>query len=333
MQKVEYVKKEVEEKKTEIEPELPKVFAEVVENYTAGNPQTDTEKWVSLKPIEVQRKLEERNYEVSFYIIHQLLSNAGLTRRSYLKAASLKSVPFRDEQFQKINHLKSSFLNAGYPVLSIDTKAKELIGNFYRTGTYYSDRHRLVNDHDFKTHAKGVLVPHGIYDVGDNFGYLSLGSSKDTSQFVCDNLKYYWQNDLQWKYLDKDWLLILCDGGGSNNSRHYIVKQDFYKLAQQLQINIVIAHYPPYCSKYNPIEHRLFCHVHRAWDGTVFHNIQIVKELALNTSTKTGLGVKVRINPNEYKTKRSVNPDFKENIEKFVSFDEILPQWNYKFLI
>ena len=283
--------------------------------------------------MEVQRKLAERNYEVSFYIIHQLLSDAGLTRRSYLKAASLKSVPFRDEQFQKINRLKSSFLNAGYPVLSIDTKAKELIGNFYRTGTYYSDRHRLVNDHDFKTHAKGVLVPHGIYDVGDNFGYLSLGSSRDTSQFVCDNLKYYWQNDLQWKYLDKDWLLILCDGGGSNNSRHYIVKQDFYKLAQQLQINIIIAHYPPYCSKYNPIEHRLFCHVHRAWDGTVFHNIQIVKELALNTSTKTGLGVKVRINPNEYETKRSVDPDFKENIEKFVSFDGILPQWNYRFLI
>ena len=190
-----------------------------------------------------------------------------------------------------------------------------------------------MNDHDFKTHAKGVLVPHGIYDVGDNFGYLSLGSSRDTSQFVCDNLKYYWQNDLQWKYLDKDWLLILCDGGGSNNSRHYIVKQDFYKLAQQLQINIIIAHYPPYCSKYNPIEHRLFCHVHRAWDGTVFHNIQIVKELALNTSTKTGLGVKVRINPNEYETKRSVDPDFKENIEKFVSFDGILPQWNYRFLI
>ena len=323
----------MEEKKTEVEPELPKVFAEVVENYTAGNPQTDTEKWVSLKPMEVQRKLAERNYEVSFYIIHQLLSDAGLTRRSYLKAASLKSVPFRDEQFQKINRLKSSFLNAGYPVLSIDTKAKELIGNFYRTGTYYSDRHRLVNDHDFKTHAKGVLVPHGIYDVGDNFGYLSLGSSRDTSQFVCDNLKYYWQNDLQWKYLDKDWLLILCDGGGSNNSRHYIVKQDFYKLAQQLQINIIIAHYPPYCSKYNPIEHRLFCHVHRAWDGSVFHNIQIVKELALNTSTKTGLGVKVRINPNEYETKRSVDPDFKENIEKFVSFDGILPQWNYRFLI
>ena len=179
--------------------------------------------------------------------------------------------------------------------------------------------------------AKGIVIPHGLYDVADNFGYLSLGTSKDTSQFCCDNIAYWWQNILQWKYFGADWLLILCDGGGSNNSRHYIVKQDFYQLAQQLNINIVIAHYPPYCSKWNPIEHRLFCHVHRAWEGTIFHNIQIIKERAELTSTKTGLGVKVTINDKKYLTKRKVNPDFKENINDFVIFDHELPQWNYHF--
>lgn len=285
-----------------------------------------------MKPKELQEKLLAKNHEVSFYIIHQLLSREGLKKRSYLKAVSLKVVPNRNEQFEKIHELKSAFLEAGLPILSLDTKSKELLGNFYRKGNYYARRHRLVNDHDFKSHAKGVVVPHGIYDIADNFGYITLGLSKDTSAFVCDNMTHFWQSDLQWKYPDADWMLILCDGGGSNNSRHHIVKQDFYRLAQRIDMNIVVAHYPPYCSKWNPIEHRLFAQVHRAWDGAVFQNIEIVKELAQNTSTKTGLEVKVRINKKQYQTKRKVNEVFKENMESLIDFDPILPQWNYKFL-
>ena len=319
-------------KKLDQDPQLPKIFAEVVEDYTAGNPQEPEERWVALKPKELQEKLLAKNYEVSFYIVHQLLSREGLTKRSYLKSASLKVVPNRNEQFEKINKLKSVFLKAGLPMLSLDTKSKEVLGNFYRKGNYYARRHRLVNDHDFKSHAKGVVVPHGIYDIVDNFGYLTLGVSKDTSAFVCDNITAFWQSDLQWKYPDADWLLLLCDGGGSNNSRHHIVKQDFYRLAQRIDMNIIVAHYPPYCSKWNPIEHKLFPHVHRAWDGAVFHNIEIVEELAYNTSTKTGLGVKVRINQKQYHTKRKVNEVFKENMESLIDFDDDLPQWNYSFL-
>lgn len=323
---------EVVEKKLELATELPKVFAEVVEDYTGGNPQESQQKWVGLKPKEIHDKLVERDYKVSYYIINQLLSDAGLGKRSYLKSQSLKSVPNRNAQFEKINHLKAAFLDAGMPVLSIDTKAKELLGNFYRKGHYYAQRHRLVNDHDFRTCANGIVIPHGIYDVADNKGYLTLGTDRDTAAFVCDNIATFWQSDLQWVYPDKDWLLLLCDGGGSNNSRHYIVKQDLYNLAQLIDMNIVVAHYPPYCSKWNPIEHRLFCHIHHSWEGAVFHNIQIVKELAEMTSTKTGLSVKVNINRKEYKTKRVVNADFKNNIHSFVNFDPTLPQWNYKFL-
>lgn len=271
------------------------------------------------------------NYQVSPYIVQQLLANAGLKRRSYLKDASAKEVPFRNEQFEKIAQLKATFLDAGLPVFSIDVKHKELIGNFFRDGKYYDCKHRKVNDHDFASQAKGIVIPHGIYDIADNFGYLTLGTSKDTSQFFCDNLEAYWRSDFQWKYANADWMLLLCDGGGSNSSRHYIVKQDLYLLAQKLDMNIVVAHYPPYCSKWNPIEHRLFCHVHRAWDATIFHNIQIVKERAELTSTKTGLGVKVTINDKKYLTKRKVNPSFKENIQNYVTFDEVLPLWNYHF--
>ena len=213
----------------------------------------------------------------------------------------------------------------------MDVKHKEMLGNFHRNGTYYDFKHRKVNDHDFRTMANGIVVPHGLYDVGDNFGYISLGLSKDTSEFACDNIDYWWCKELQWKYPNAAWMLILCDGGGSNNARHYIVKQDLYLLAKKLNINIVVAHYPPYCSKWNPIEHRLFSQVHRTWDGTIFHNIQIVKERTELTSTKTGLGVKVTINDKQYFTKRKVNPDFKENIKDFVHFDEEIPQWNYHF--
>jgi len=319
----------VVEKKLETEPELLKVFAEVVEDYIAGKPQDDSVRWIGLTPTEIQQKLAALDYQVSAYIIQQLLSNSGLKRRSYLKDASAKEVPFRNEQFEKIAQLKAAFLEAGLPVFSVDVKHKELIGNFFRDGKYYDFKHRKVNDHDFRSLADGIVIPHGIYDIADNFGYLTLGTSKDTSAFFCDNLQAYWQSDLQWKYPHADWMLLLCDGGGSNNSRHYIVKQDLYLLAQKLDMNIVVAHYPPYCSKWNPIEHRLFCHVHRAWEGTIFHNIQIVKERAELTHTKTGLAVKVTINDKQYFTKRKVQPIFKDNINDFVTFDEQLPQWNY----
>lgn len=321
-----------EEKKILQSPELPKIFAQVVENYTAGSPTDEAIKWTGLRPLELRQRLKAHNYEVSDYIVHRLLDDAGLRRRSYLKAACLDKVPNRNEQFERITLLKERFLDAGLPVLSIDTKQKELLGNFHRAGQYYDKTHRKVNDHDFKSAAQGLVIPHGIYDVGDNFGYLTLGNSHDTSAFVCDNLAHFWQSDLQWKYPHAEWILLLCDGGGSNNSRHYLVKEDLWFLAQLLDINIIVAHYPPYCSKWNPIEHRLFSHVHQAWKGAVFHNIQIVKELADKTQTKTGLEVKVWINEKQYSTGRKPTFEFTENIHDFVQFDQEMPQWNYSFL-
>ena len=321
----------MDEKKVQTNPELRQVFAQVVEDFTAGDPGCDQVRWISLKPSHLRYKLAQRNTEVSLYLIGQLLQQAGLRKRSYLKSACLDQVPQRDEQFNKIASLKTYFMQAGWPVLSMDTKKKEMLGNFYRQGHYYDQQARRVNDHDFNSYADGQIIPHGLYDLADNFGYLTLGSSRDTSAFVCDNLAHFWTSDLQWKYPDADWMLLLCDGGGSNNARHYIVKQDLYQLAQLLDINIVVAHYPPYCSKWNPIEHRLFSHLHRAWQGSVFHDIETAKELAEMTHTTTGLGLKARINPQAYYTKRRVNPHFRENITEYVHFDPDLPQWNYTF--
>lgn len=261
--------------------------------------------------------------------MRQFLKVLGFKQRSMHKSLSPRDVPLRNEQFETIAALKESFLARGLPVFSIDTKSKELLGSFYRGGSYYSQGKIKVLDHDFPSWASGRIIPHGIYDVGKNKGYLTLGTSRDTCEFVCDNIEYFWKNELQWIYPKADTILLLCDSGGSNNCRHYIFKQDIYQLAQRLQLNIVIAHYPTYCSKWNPIEHRLFSQISRMWKGLVFSNIQIVKQQAELTSTKTGLEVKVRIEEKQYETARKTTALFKEKIKEFVRLHDLIPKWNY----
>lgn len=250
-------------------------------------------------------------------------------KRTLQKVLCHTIVEHRNEQFEYIAKVREQFLSKNFPVLSIDSKNKELIGNFYRKGAYYGSEGHKVNDHDFKSYAKAQISPHGIYNQGNNVGYLTIGTSKDTSEFVCDNIKKVWTQHLQFDYDHTDTILINCDGGGSNNASHYIVKYDLYLLAQALQMNLLIMHYPPYCSKWNPIEHRFFCHVSREWEGQVLDSIQTAVDLAAKTSTKTGLKIHVDINEKNYLTKRIVPDWFKDNIKDFVQFDEKLPQWNY----
>lgn len=305
------------------------MFLNVLQGNTAGSPQEENLKWTHLSITQIRDAMLAKNCKVSRHDVNGLLRLFDYKRRKLVKTKCLKEVKGRNDQFEKIELLTTAFKDNGFPILSLDTKNKELIGDFYRSGTYFGRENQQVYDHDFPSYAKGKVVPHGIYDVTDNKGYISLGISHDTSQFVCDNLGYFWTKKLQWNYPDAEWMLLLCDSGGSNNCRHYLFKEDLYHLAQQLQINIVVAHYPTYCSKYNPIERKLFCHLHRQWQGTVLKNIQIVKELAQNTSTTTGLEVDVRINEKQYQTKRIYKPEFKQNIETYVSFDQNSPKWNY----
>ena len=242
----------------------------------------------------------------------------------------MKQVAHRDEQFNTIAELTQAFLEAGLPVLSIDTKKKEYLGPFHRPGTGFGTAALPVYDHDFNSAAKGRVIPHGIYDVAQNRGYITLGLSHDTSAFVCDNLRHFWTKHLQWIYPEAEMVLLLCDGGGSNHARHYIVKQDLYRLAQELELTLVVAHYPPYCSKWNPIEHRLFCHVTHAWQGASFDRVEQVQALAAQTSTKTGLEVEVWINRRAYATGRQGSADFKKNVQHYIDFSDKLPRWNYR---
>lgn len=239
----------------------------------------------------------------------------------------MKETAQRNEQFENIARLKAEYQASGNPIISMDTKKKEYLGNFYRAGMLYTQAPVAVFDHDFTSFAEGIVIPHGIYDMVKNTGYINLGTSKDTSEFACDSLRNWWYNQGQHDYPDATALLILCDGGGSNNARHYLFKSDLQALAHEVGLPIRIAHYPPYTSKYNPIDHRLFPHVTRACQGVVFRSLERVKYLIEQTKTQQGLSVVVQIIDKIYQTGRQVSDEFKKNLP--IRFDDYLPQWNY----
>ena len=233
----------------------------------------------------------------------------------------------RNAQFERIAELRTLYEAKGNPVVSVDTKKKELIGNLFREGKIYTTETVEVFDHDFPSLAEGVAIPHAIYDIAHNEGYVIIGTSRDTSEFACDSIRYWWDNFGKAHYPNADSILMLMDGGGSNSSRHYIFKQDLQALADEIGIEIRIAHYPPHTSKWNPIEHRLFPHITRSLQGMVLTNHQLTKELIEKTTTKSGLKVFSSIFNRVYETGRKVADGFKESMR--IIFDDNLAPWNY----
>ena len=236
--------------------------------------------------------------------------------------------PNRNAQFENIARLKKEYLKAGLPVISMDTKKKELLGNFYRDGKIDTQETIETNDHDFGSAGAGTVIPHGLYDVGRNQGFIHLNTSHDTSELACDSLAAWWDQQGRADYPQAKKLLVLCDGGGSNSATMYLFKEDLQKLANRLGIEIRVAHYPPYCSKYNPIEHRLFPHVTRACRGVIFHTLETVRYYMAKAETTTGLKVKVSILDKVYETGRKYAAGFKKTMK--IVFDKFLPKWNYR---
>jgi len=315
----------------EIEPRIDQAFLDVLANYTAGDPQNDKLIWTNLTLEFIAKKLkEEHSITVSEPVIKRLLEKHDFKRRKAQKKKTLKSVDGRNEQFENISGLKEEFMNSDNPIISMDTKKKELIGNFYRNGRLLTREEIQTFDHDFQSYAEGIIVPHGIYDLKQNKGIINLGTSKDTSEFVTDCIELWWNEEGSFDYPNADKILILCDGGGGNGSRHYIFKADLQNLVNRIGIQIRIAHYPPYTSKYNPIEHRLFPHMTRASSGVVFTTIEVAQEVYSKTETKKGLSVVIDLFEKVYKTGRKAVESFKDNMK--IVFDELLPQWNYTAL-
>jgi Rhodopirellula transposase DDE domain len=184
-----------------------------------------------------------------------------------------------------------------------------------------------VFDHDFPTLAQGVVIPHGLYDVVQNIGYITLGTSHDTSEFAIDCIITWWKQYGCHAYPNATEILLLCDGGGSNSARTHLFKERLHYAAQVIGLPIRVAHYPPYTSKYNPIEHRLFPHVTRACRGVIFKSVDMVRALMERTTTRTGLHVHVTLLDKVYETGKKVANTFKVAMQ--IVFDTYLPQWNY----
>ena len=232
----------MEEKKTLVVKNLISTLLSVLMSYTAGCPMNNIF-WTNLTLREIQERLKTHLISVSCPVISKIMKSLRFVKRKMRKCKTLKEVDNRDKQFKRIARLIGFFTHLNLPVLSIDTKKKEMLGNFYRDGKVFCNQAITVFDHDFKSFSDGVAVPHGIYDVSKNVCYLSIGTNKDTAEFVADNLKYHWNSNIKYDYPNAKKMLIICDGGGSNSSSHHIVKEEFKKLAEKLQIQIYIAHF------------------------------------------------------------------------------------------
>jgi hypothetical protein len=286
--------------------------------------------WTDLTARDIAEQLSQRGTPVSVHIVEQLLDEYDYHRRKAQKDLALDETKNRDAQFHNIARLKQEYLASANPLLSIDTKKRELLGNFYRAGRLLTTATLRTFDHDFPSYAAGVVIPHGLYDPRLNRGYVHLGTSHDTSAFACDCLEDWWWRFGRQQYPDAQSLLLLCDGGGSNSANTYLFKADVQALVNKLRLTIRVAHYPPYTSKYNPIEHRLFPHLSRACQGVIFTSVALVKQLMEKTRTRTGLRVVVDVVERAYQTGRKVAEAVKNALH--LLRDDFLPKWNYRIL-
>lgn len=316
------------EKKVDSEPQLEQNLKSVLEVRTAGDPDDVDAAWTDLSPTQIAQTVTARGTPVSPHVVRDWMKEAGLRQHKIEKTLPGGQSPDRDAQFQRIATLKAEYFDAGLPVFSIDTKAKERLGRLYRKGRVWTQRAFRAFDHDFPSWADGIIIPHGIYDLLRNRGHINIGLSHDTSQFACDSFRWYWNRVGKQCYPEATSMLWLCDCGGSNSAAHYLFKQDLQQLANELGVEIRVAHYPSYCSKYNPIERRLFPHVGRACQGLLFDTLDTVVGLMRKASTSTGLKTTVNVIHRIYETGRKVADNFKTSMQ--ILFDDLLPKWNYR---
>ena len=316
-----------EKKRLDSEPELERNLRSVLEVRTAGNPDDQDSLWTDLSPRQIAEKVSDLGTPVSAPVVQDWMEDQRLGRHKIQKVLAGGQSPDRDPQFQRIAELKAEYAAAGNPVFSVDTKAKEHLGQLFRKGRVWTQKAFQAFDHDFPSWATGVIIPHGIYDLARNRGHINIGLNHDTSQFACDSFRWYWNRIGRRCYPDATSILWLCDCGGSNAAAQYLFKQDLKNLVNDLGIEIRVAHYPSYCSKFNPIERRLFPPIARACQGMLFDTLNTVVRLMRKASTTTGLRTTVNVIRRTYETGRQVLAAFKAALPLF--FDDLLPKWNY----
>ncbi len=315
-------------KKTEVKhTDVTQQVQDTLKDRTAGDPMRQDIVWTDLTPQEISQSRQDHGVCAGPRIVRRMLDGLGVARRQIRKVLPGGDSPHRGEQFRHLAHLIQAFLEAGNPVLSIDTKKKEYLGTLYRDGKVYCQQARKAFDHDFPRLATGVIIPHGIDDLARNQGWIPVGVSRDTTACACDSLRMFWHGDGQRLYPNATAILLLCDGGGSNSCHKHLLKEDLQGVVNDIVVPIRVAHYPAYCSKFNPIERRLFSHVTRACQGVLFDALHTVLGLMQKTKTPQGLTVTVRVLDKLDEGGRTVSDAFKKNMP--IVFEKLLPKWNY----
>ncbi len=302
----------------------------LMEHETAGDPITGL-KWTRKSTRKISAELRSREIDVSPSTVARLLKQLDFRLRVNHKKICLTLPEERDEQFRYIQKQKEIFQAEGLPILSVDTKKKESIGNFKNAGKTWEQSPRHVLDHDFFSHAEARAVPYGIYDLQANRGRLFVGLSHDTSAFAVDALVHWWTHEGHRMYSSADHFLILADSGGSNGARVRAWKYELqHKLCDAFGIGVTICHYPSGASKWNPIEHRLFGPISLNWQGRPLDTLPTMLNYVRTTSTSTGLKVRASLTRREYPTGVRITDEQMAALE--LHHHDVLPKWNYSLL-
>jgi len=315
----------------EAQPELAEALDLLIDPQTRGDPCRAL-RWTSKSTDKLALALQQQGFSVSADTVGRMLRKAGYSLQSTRKRLEGTSHPDRNEQFEKIAKLVDTMRRQRAPVLSVDTKKKELIGRFSNGGHEWRPKNDAepVNVHDFPSMGDGKAVPYGIYDVGRNEGFVSIGVTKDTAEFAVQAIRRWWSRLGRRHYASAGSILITADCGGSNSYRCRLWKAELQKFADKSGLRIRVAHYPPGTSKWNKIEHRLFSQITTNWRGRPLTSYQVVVDLIGSTTTNTGLKVHAYLDTRVYKKGREVTDREMKSLR--IKRDAFHGEWNYTIL-
>jgi hypothetical protein len=311
-----------------VDADLRQALDRLVEPESRGDPQSPL-RWTCKSTRRLAQELTKQGHPVSSTLVAQLLKEAGYSLQANRKTREGISHPDRDAQFRRINRQIREQQRQGQPAISVDTKKKETVGNKKNPGRTWRPKSQPleVDTHDFPDPRKGKAVPYGVYDMENNEAWVSVGISSDTAEFAVESIRRWWRRLGRRRYPQTTRLLITADSGGSNGNRNRLWKVELQDLSDDLDMEIEVCHFPPGTSKWNKIEHRLFCHVTRNWQGQPLESYQVVVELLTAVTTESGLKVHARLDASHYEKGRKVT---KEEIAQLnLTPARFHGEWNY----
>ena len=313
---------------TQSDPGLLEALEHLIDPVTRGDPMSPL-RWTCKSTANLAEELTRLNHPVSDRTVAMLLKQIVYSLQSNRKMREGSSHPDRNAQFEYINRQVIAFQKQQQPVISVDTKKKELVGEFKNPGQEWQPKGKPqeVNVHDFPDKKMGKAIPYGVYDLACNEGWVSVGIDHDTAEFACASVQRWWDEMGSTRFPRATKLLITADGGGSNSSRNRLWKRSLQCLADELGITLHVCHFPPGTSKWNKIEHRLFCFITKNWRGHPLTAYEVIVNLIASTTTKTGLVVRAALDPRQYETGIEVTD---EEIERLcIKRAEFHGEWNY----